>query len=111
MGSGEFGTETVRANIEPEKGRIIAGSDRATGPNQWLGITDTRYWVDGVVVKALSTNTGTIHVTGIGEGQSGFVLAASESVSIAIDDLRKVAVFAGTSADGFTWIAITHTGD
>lgn len=112
MGTGEFGTDSVRANIEPERGNIIAGSDRATGPNQWLGIgiTDNRRWVEGVVIKALAANTGTIHVTGVGEGQSGFQMAAGESVSISIDDLTKVAVFAGTTSDGFTWIAITHRG-
>ncbi len=108
---GEFGTETVRANIEPEKGQLIAGQVVSTGPNQWVALSAADRPIEGVVVKALAANAGTVYITGEGGAAAGFPLAAGETVSIGIDDLSKIAVFVGTTGDGVAYLAITDTGD
>lgn len=112
---GEFGTEQVRANIEPEKGNLLAGQTAVTGNNEWTRFTDTATPIEGVVVKALAGNGGVVQVAGPagapGIPPLAFPLAAGETVSISIDDLSKVYLFIAAAGDLVAYLAMSHTGD
>lgn len=107
----KYGREPVRAVSDPLQGELLNGQVRSTGVNQWLGLSATGQLIEGVAVKALSTNTGSVFVCGRGQGQAGFELAASESVALAIDDLVKVVIFAPANGDGVCWLAIETVGE
>lgn len=61
----------------------------------------------GVVVKALSTNTGFIYVgtSGVVAAANGFQLKAGESVGFAINDVGNVSIDASVSGEGVSWLA------
>ena len=102
----KYGREITVAVPEPLDGELYAGQVEADGPNQWLSMASASTPIEGVVVKALADNSGTVYVQGRGGSSVGYPLAAGETVSIAIDDLIKVAVWAPTSGDGVAWLAI-----
>ena len=103
---GKYGRDMVRAISDPHSGAIIRDTQVATGPNQWVALATEARHIEGVVIKALAGNTGTIYVTGAEGNIDGFPLAAGETVSVMIDDTSKIAVWVPTTADGFAWIAI-----
>lgn len=101
----KYGRELVRAVSDPLDGKLISDTVLTDGDNQWLTLSRPRQ-VEGVVVKALAANMGTVYVTGDEGNVDGFPLAAGETVSIATDDLTKVAVWVPTSGDGVAFLAI-----
>ncbi len=108
----KFGRELVRAVSDPLDGALLGGSLRVDGPNEWLPLTSTNpHLIEGVVIKALATNVGTVYITGAVANEDGFPLAAGETVSIAIDDLNKVKVWVPTADDGVAWLAIEQARD
>ena len=106
----KFGRNPVRAISDPHPGMIIsdtcAASTGHNGPGPWLTLHNGDRFVEGVVIKALAANNGTIYVTGEEANQDGFPLAASETVSIMTNNLANIHVYAPNTADGFAWIAI-----
>lgn len=107
----KYGRQFVRSVPDPLSGKIIAGQVNANGDNQWKAFASTATYIEGVAVKALAANTGTIYVTGAGGSSSGFPLAKGETVSIAIDDLAKVQVFIASNGDGAAYLAIEAARD
>lgn len=103
---GKYGREMVRAISDPHSGMIISDTQVATGPNQWVALAAEARHIEGVVIKALAGNGGTIYVSGAEGNQDGYPLAASETLSIMTDDPTKVKVWVPTSGDGFAWVAI-----
>lgn len=78
----------------------------SAGTAEALSATDLQ--ILSVVIKAKAGNTGTIYVGDSAVSSSaGFALAASESVSVEIDNLAKVFIDAGTSNDGVTFLYVT----
>lgn len=61
----------------------------------------------GVLVKALSTNTGVVYIgkTGVAT-TSGYELTAGEAVTIEIDDVNKVFGIADTTGQKVSWIGV-----
>lgn len=58
----------------------------------------------GVIVQALSTNTGKVYVGGSGvSNASGIELTAGESVPIECDDIADVYIDVDTNAEGVKW--------
>ncbi len=106
MNHDKGGRELVRAISDPHSGKLISDTVASDGPNQWLNLVAASRLVEGVVVKALADNSGTVYVTGSEANTDGFPLAAGETVSAATDDLFKVKVWAPTSGDGVAWLAI-----
>jgi hypothetical protein len=102
----KYGREIVRAISDPLDGTIISDTQRSTGVNQWVPMAAASRGIEGVVVKALAANTGTIYVTGAEGNTDGYPLAAGESVSIATDNLLNVHIYVSVSGDGFAWLAI-----
>jgi hypothetical protein len=102
----KYGREIVAAVSEPLDGQLLAGQVASTGINQWARFATDETPIEGVVVKALAANTGTVYVTGPGGVAAGFPLAAGESVSMAIDDLAKVYLFFAALGDGAAYLAI-----
>lgn len=107
--AGEFGGNNV--SIEAERGQLIAGRKVSTGANQWQRLATEVTGIEGVVVKALATNTGEVNVNGAGGVAEGYPLAAGDTVSIGINDLSKVYVFIAVSGEGVAYLAITDTKD
>jgi hypothetical protein len=107
MGNGKkYGHVMTIAVPEPLDGQLISDTVASDGPNQWLPLSATSRRIEGVVVKALAANTGTVYITGAEGNQDGFPLAKGETVSVATDDLTKVKVWAPTSGDGVAFLAI-----
>lgn len=115
MPSKKLGREPVRSVSDPQDGVLLSDQHAAIAPNVWLspggttgGTVPVDKPVEGVVIKALAANTGTIYITEIGKNgvASGFPLAKSESISIGTDNLDKVRIFVPTLADGFAYLAI-----
>ena len=76
-----------------------------------IGSSET---ITSVAVTALKGNTGVICVGGKGvvaaEGtRTGKPLAASESVSVPVDDLGEVYIDATVSGEGVSWLAATES--
>jgi len=93
------------ANNVPIGGQVgaILGTTNESG-----GISLTSGEVISVTVKALTGNSGDIYVGFSTSGQLpysgyGFLLDATESWSIAIDQMSKIKVFAWVSGDGVTY--------
>ncbi len=107
----KYGRELVRAVSDPLDGQLISDTVVSTGANQWVPLVAASRGVEGVVLKALAANTGTVYVTGTEANTDGFPLAAGETVSIATDDLVKVKVYVSTSGDGVAWLAIEQARD
>lgn len=62
--------------------------------------------VDGVIIQAMSTNTGIIYVGGFGVASSdGFELQPGQATSLAIDSLHKVYINASVSGDKVCFLA------
>lgn len=109
---GEFGTEQVRANIEPERGYPHSGRVVATGDNQWNRFTTTPLLIEGVAILADEDNAGKVRLGGPGDdGPSCYPLSAGDTFSMAIDDLSKVYLYFEGSGDIAYFEVITHTGD
>ena len=111
MGSKKLGVNPVRSIPEPLDGVLLSDQYVSVGPNVWAGpggITPTNRAIEGIVIKALAANTGTIYVTEQGKSGTahGFPLAASESVSIGTDNLNKVHIWIPATGDGFAYLAI-----
>jgi hypothetical protein len=66
----------------------------------------------GLLIKAASGNSGTVYVgksdvtTGSADATDGFPLAASEAVTIEVDDPRKVYVRGSASGQKVFWITV-----
>ena len=102
----KFGRELVSAISDPHPGMIISDTLASAGVNEWVALAGESRAIEGLVIKALAGNGGTIYVTGAEGNLDGFPLAAGETVSIMTDDPTKVKVWVPTSGDGFAWIAI-----
>lgn len=60
----------------------------------------------GVIIKALSTNTGTIYVGLVGvTAATGYPLDAGETVTIPVDNANKVYAIASVDNQGLAWMA------
>ena len=88
----------------------ISGHNQKTvttaGTEQRLSATSIL--CSSIVVKALSTNTGLIYVGNSSSVAStnGFVLSASESIAMDIDNVQDVWIDSSVNAEGVSWIAI-----
>ncbi|MGQ9677109.1 MAG: hypothetical protein ACUVX1_15720 [Chloroflexota bacterium] len=111
MNPGKSNRELVRVISDPHKGRLYGRWAVSAGANEWLTLTEESYPIEGVVLKALAGNAGTIYVTGIAANQNGFPLAAGEAVSIATDNLLKVKVWVPTAGDGAGWLVFEQARD
>jgi hypothetical protein len=61
--------------------------------------------IQGVVVRALDTNTGNIYVgSSAVDSTNGYVLGAGEAVGLAIDDLAKVYIDSSVNGEGVTYL-------
>lgn len=114
---GKFGREPVRAISDPHAGDILTNQITADGVNQYWcatnqqvvpGVALTSQFIEGVAIKALAGNTGSVYLVQIGmDGLTeGFPLAASEAINLAIDNLNKIVVFIPANGDGFAYTAI-----
>ena len=112
MASKKLGRNPVRSVPDPLDGVLLSDQHVSTGPNVWLspngntGVVNKA--IEGIIIKALAANTGTIYVTEAGKSGTdhGFPLAKSESVSIGTDNFNKVRVWVPTTGDGFAYLAI-----
>lgn len=112
MGTGEFGTESVRANIEPEAGGLASIKLTSPGAGAWGRFFTTTTPMEGCVIKAGGANTGDVRITGPGGSwEHAYPLDAGETVSIAINDLSKLHLYFTAAADVAYALIITHTGD
>jgi hypothetical protein len=69
-----------------------------TGTAEAVTTTPTILATQGVIVKALSTNTVTVYVGGSGVTTSGFPLAAGEDVMLPVRDPADIYVISGSSS-------------
>ena len=70
---------------------IYSGQTNAPTANTAVKLVTQPKIVDGVIVQAMSTNTGIVFVGGKGVTTStGFELQPGQATSIAIDNLEKV---------------------
>jgi len=77
---------------------VTAASGGATLPPQA---------VISVTIKAMSENSGNIHIAGTAlQSGEGFVLEPGEAVNIDIDNLNKIYVLAEVSGDRVTYLAV-----
>ena len=61
----------------------------------------------GVLVKAISTNTGIVYIGKTGVTTiSGYELTAGEAVSIEIDNVNKIFAIASVAGQGVCWIGV-----
>lgn len=107
-----MGRNPIRAIPDALDGVLLSGQHISAAGGEWLspsgGVTPTDKEIEGIIVKALAANTGTIYITEVGKpgATQGFPLAKSESVSIGTDNFDKVRVWIATAGDGFAYLAI-----
>ena len=87
-------------------GRSIGSGQQTVataGTRVQLTTTNTPIW--SVTVKALAGNTGDIYVGGADvAAANGFVLAATESISLDVDNLTDVWIDAAVNGEGVSYI-------
>lgn len=80
-------------------------SDIDSGANEQIVVAPNPA-ASGVLVKALTSNTGTIYIGGSGvSSANGFPLEAGDSVTIPVDDANKVYAIASIDNQALAWIA------
>jgi hypothetical protein len=63
-------------------------------------------WAEGIQVKALPTNTGTIYVGGTDVTTSSFPLAPGEGLYVPTNSVRDVCALASVDGDILAWIIV-----
>ena len=111
MTSKKLGSLSVRSIPESLDGVLLTDQYISTGPNVWAnpnGLIDVDKYIEGIVIKALAGNAGTIYVTEKGKTGSthGFPLLKSETLAIDTDNLNKIHIWIPTTGDGFAYLAI-----
>lgn len=94
--TGGGGGSTTSANVYTGQQTAGTAATALTGTSTAL--------VNGIIVKALTTNTATLYVGAAGVSSStGFPLSPGESTSIAVSNLNLVYVI-GNNTDKVSWI-------
>lgn len=110
----KFGREPVRAISDPHMGRILTDQITSDGDNQFRNLSDTSVRIEGVAVRMLAGNAGTVYI--VQEGNDGLagsypLDSTSPAVAIATDDLSKVHIFIPANGDGVAYLAIAQGGE
>lgn len=108
MGSKKLGVNPVRSIPEPLDGELLSGSYTSVAGGEWVAPgRSAPADIEGIIIKALAGNTGTIYITETGQPWSqGFPLAKGESVSLGVDSFAKLHIWIATAGDGFAYLAI-----
>lgn len=104
--SGSHAPATLSQTLQ---GQIFNDVKTVTTAGTRVQISTTSRPVTGVIIRALSTNTGTIYVGNATVASSnGFPLLMGEAISIPINNLNKVYIDSSVNGEGVRYIAVAY---
>jgi hypothetical protein len=98
-------------NINPAKEDTLKAQADFSYGQTTIGTTEVQLpaaaCVKGVLVKALSTNTGIVYIGKTGVlATTGYELTAGEAVTIEVDNVNKLFAIADTADQKVSWIGV-----
>jgi len=85
---------------------VVSGQETVASAGTRVQLADQA--CKSVLVKALAGNAGKVYVGGSDvSSANGLELSAGDSVGLAVTDVNKLYIDAGTDADGVSWLAVS----
>lgn len=98
-------TDVITINEAITPGRVINGKTTVATAGTAVPLGTSTLLINGVTVKSLSGNTGTVFVgNSTVTSANGFELAAGESIFIAVDNVSDIYINASVNAQSVCYV-------